>query len=101
MQAMIENEITDYKKWKTEFDMGQNFRKEHGATGEEHIYRDVSDPNRVIVTLQWDNKKRFEEFFKSDEAKQRMEKAGVKNTNSMLAYEAGGDNASCTAYKMH
>ena len=42
-----------------------------------NILRDLDDPNRAIVTAEWDNIENAKKFAESDELRARMQEGGV------------------------
>lgn len=87
---MIEHEVKDYNTWKRHFDKDMPERKKSGATGKESVYRDVKDPNKLIIAMEWKDKEGFERMMNSDKIKQVMDEAGVIKVPSVTYYEGSG-----------
>jgi hypothetical protein len=69
--------VSDYAKWRAAFDANANFRKEHGATGVNHVYRDVENPNAVMLNLEWNNLEKARLFAADPKLRELMRDAGV------------------------
>ena len=69
--------VSDYAKWRTAFDSNSTFRKDAGATGINHIYRDVENPGTVTAIMEWNNIDKARLHFADPKLKDVMKDAGV------------------------
>jgi len=60
----IDNTVRDFDSWKTVFDKFERFRQDHGVRSY-RVSRDVADPNRVTVDLDFDTIPEAESFLGS------------------------------------
>jgi len=100
MYALVEHEVKNFSVWKKHFDKSKKERKMGGATGKESIFRDIKNPNKLIIGMEWDNKRNFEKTINSDEIKQVMEEAGVIKVPSVTVYEGNERNMQCSCQVM-
>jgi quinol monooxygenase YgiN len=73
---IMQHSVKDFAAWKMIFDSAAAMRKAGGELSA-HVYRDVSDPNRVTVVNQWNSMENAQKFVQSPDLKAAMEKAGV------------------------
>ena len=73
---LVRSNVEDYAKWKAAFDGDIGFRGSLGSLGG-HVLQDASDPNHVVVLLEWDTMENLQQFVQSDELKEKMQEAGV------------------------
>lgn len=73
----VQQTVEDYKIWRPLFDSDSARRHTAGATGVNQIYRDIENPNKVTVVLEWDNQENAHKFLKDPALKEIMQKAGV------------------------
>ena len=65
---MIGLRTDDYDKWQNIHDSFVEERKEFGIT-EDHVYRDVRDPNAALVHLVVDDVSRASGWFQTDKVR--------------------------------
>ncbi len=68
--------VRDYSEWKTGYDAHEPSRAAAGLT-EKHVLQDADDPNTIMLVFEAEDLKRAEEFSKSDDLREAMQKAGV------------------------
>ncbi|MFN2390703.1 MAG: cyclase [Pyrinomonadaceae bacterium] len=68
--------VQDYSEWKTGYDAHEPSRAAAGLT-EKHLLQDANDPNTVMLIFEAEDLKRAEEFSKSDDLREAMQKSGV------------------------
>ncbi|UCG69834.1 MAG: cyclase [Thermoplasmata archaeon] len=70
--------VEDYEKWKKVYDdeERQADRRKNGSKGG-YVYRNPSDPNEVVVLLEWDDADRANKYVDSQKLKQAMGRAGL------------------------
>lgn len=72
----IELKVTDYAKWRSNYDSAAAIREKGGITSS-HVYRSADDPNTILV---WDETKdpaKTRDTLTSPEMKNTMQQAGV------------------------
>jgi heme-degrading monooxygenase HmoA len=75
--AFISHTVADYAKWRERFDANEPTRRAAGATGVKQVYRDLEDPNRITVLIEWDSAENAQRFFQDPKTKELMAAAGV------------------------
>jgi hypothetical protein len=60
----IDNTVRDFDSWKTVFDKFERFRRDHGVR-RYRLSRDVAEPNRVTIDLDFDTLPEAETFLDS------------------------------------
>ncbi len=73
---IVRHNARDYSEWKTGYDAHEPIRAAAGLT-EKHLLQDADDPNVVTLIFEAKDLKRAEEFSKSDDLREAMQKAGV------------------------
>ena len=68
--------VRDYSEWKTGYDAHEPSRAAAGLA-EKHLLQDADDPNVVTLIFEAEDLKRAEEFSKSDDLREAMQKTGV------------------------
>jgi hypothetical protein len=68
--------VRDFSEWKTGYDAHEPSRTAAGLT-EKHLLQDADDPNTVMLIFEAEDLKRAEEFSKSDDLREAMQKSGV------------------------
>lgn len=67
----------DYDAWKPVFDGQEQLRRDHGGLGH-RIYRDIHDPNRVVVHNDFSSEQEAKAFSEDPELKAAMDRGGVE-----------------------
>ena len=73
---LIRHKVTDYERWKSAFDAHSITRQAAGSRGGQ-LFRNASDPNELVVLLEWDVLEKARQFAQSDELRGVMQRAGV------------------------
>ena len=73
---LVRHKVSDFSKWKSAYDNHSPARKEAGLK-EEHLLRNLDDPNEVTLLFEVKDLKRAKEFGASANLRQAMQDAGV------------------------
>lgn len=73
---LIRQRVKDYEQWKLAFDAHSLTRQANGSRGGQ-LFRNASDPNELVVLLEWDVLERAHQFAQSEELREVMQQAGV------------------------
>ena len=73
---LIRHHVADYLAWKAVFDEHEPARRANGSQGG-WLFRDVDDPQEVLLLLAWDDLERARLFVDSDDLREAMTRAGV------------------------
>ena len=73
---LIRHHVEDYDSWKAVFDEHELTRRANGSQGG-RLFRDASDPNEVLLLLEWDDLERARLFADSDDLREAMARSGV------------------------
>jgi heme-degrading monooxygenase HmoA len=73
---LIRHHVADYAAWKAVFDEQELTRRANGSQGG-RLFRSSSDPNDVLLLLEWDDLDRARLFADSDDLREAMARAGV------------------------
>ena len=73
---LLRHKVRDYEKWKSAFDAHSVTRQANGSRGGQ-VFRNDSDPNEVIMLLEWDVLETARQFVKSEDLREAMQRAGV------------------------
>ena len=77
MAAMlIRHRVADFAAWLPAFTAESPVRRAHGAR-QERVLRSATDPDEVLVLLEWDDLDRARLYADSDDARIAMWQAGV------------------------
>ena len=68
--------VQDYERWKTGFDGIKSILKENGAKSR-RIFRELEDPNKVIVIIKWDDLEKAKKLADDDEMRAKFLKLGI------------------------
>ena len=74
---VVHHRVRDYDAWKPVFDEHEGVRRSHGEI-EHRIYRDIHDPNRVVVHNDFPSEDAAKAFMEDPSLKEAMERAGVE-----------------------
>ena len=75
--VVVHHRVRDYGAWKAVFDEHEASRREHGGI-EIRVYRDIHDPNRVIVHNDFPSEEAARGFLEDPSLKEAMARAGVE-----------------------
>ncbi len=73
---IVRHSVRDFSEFKKAYDSHAPIRVAAGLA-EQHVLQDADDPNMVTVILKADDLKRAEEFARSDDLREAVQKAGV------------------------
>jgi hypothetical protein len=73
---LVRHRVSDYSKWKTAYDSHSPAREKAGLK-EEHLLRNIDDPNEVILLFQAGEIEKAKEFSESADLREAMQDAGV------------------------
>jgi heme-degrading monooxygenase HmoA len=79
---LIRHHVADYAAWKAVFDENELMRRANGSQGG-RLFLDASDPNEVLVLLEWDDLDRARLFADSDDLQVAMARGGVSDRPDM------------------
>jgi quinol monooxygenase YgiN len=74
---VVHHRVRDYDAWKLVFDDHESVRRSHGEI-EHRVYRDMHDPNRVIVHNDFPSEGAAQGFMDDPSLREAMERAGVE-----------------------
>jgi heme-degrading monooxygenase HmoA len=74
---VVHHRVADYDAWKVVFDAHESVRRSHGET-EHRVYRDIHDPNRVIVHNDFPSEDAARGFTEDPSLHDAMARAGVQ-----------------------
>lgn len=89
----VRHKVNDHNQWKRAYDDFASVRKQSGVTSAS-VYRDLDDPNTIIVTHQFPNMSAALDFANSDDLQSAMEQAGVNGRPEIWF----GDDVEHTTY---
>lgn len=72
----IRHSVADFSKWKTVYDEGKSMIKSNGGK-RQTLYKNVDNPNELIVVTEVDNLDNARKLVQSDDLKNAMHNAGV------------------------
>ena len=87
---LIRHRVRQYHDWKAVFDADAAARHAYGALSG-RIFRGVSDPDEVVVVLEWDDPERARLFARSDDLRQALALAGVADQPDIWILGEGAD----------
>ena len=73
---LVRHKVSDFSKWKSAYDAHSPARKEAGLR-EEHLLRNMDDPNEVILLFELKDLGKAKEFGASANLREAMQDAGV------------------------
>ena len=74
--VLIRHHVTNFDAWKAVFDEDEVARRANGSRGG-RLFLSSSDPNEVLILLEWDDLDRARLFADSDDLREAMDRAGV------------------------
>ena len=75
---LIRHHVSDFDRWKAVFDDHGITRRANGSRGG-RLFRNVADPDELLVLLEWDDLERARLFLDSDDVRVAMTLAGVSD----------------------
>ena len=85
---LMRHRVADYPAWKAAFDEHEITRHANGSQGG-RLFRDVADPNEILVLLEWDDLERARLFVDSDDLKEGLIRSGVAGATDIWFLEDG------------
>ena len=73
---LIRHKVADYAAWKPVFDEHGTNRAANGSQGG-RVFQNSTNPNEVLILLEWDDLDRADLFVRSDDLSEAMVLAGV------------------------
>ena len=73
---LVRHKVTDYEKWKSAFDAHSITRQANGSRGGQ-LFRNVTDPNELVVLLEWHDLEKARQFSQSEELRAKLQEVGV------------------------
>jgi quinol monooxygenase YgiN len=83
---VVHHRVRDYDAWKTVFEEHEAVRRSHGQI-EHRVYRDIHDPNRVVVHNDFASEEAARSLLEDPSLKEAMERAGVEGEPGMSFME--------------
>jgi quinol monooxygenase YgiN len=74
---VVHHRVRDYDAWKPVFDEHEPVRRSHGEI-EHRVYRDLHDPNRVVVHNDFPSEDAARAFTDDPSLAEAMQRAGVE-----------------------
>jgi hypothetical protein len=71
---LIRHHVADYAAWKAVFDEHETTRRANGSQGG-WLFRDATDPQEVLLLLEWDDLERARLFADSDDLREVLARA--------------------------
>jgi hypothetical protein len=85
---LVRHRVTDYEQWKAVFDAHSLTRQANGSRGGQ-LFRNASDPNELLVLLEWDVLEKARQYAQSEELREVMQRAGVVDCPSISFLKDG------------
>ena len=76
--VLIRHHVTNFDLWKAVFDEDEVARRANGSQGG-RLFLSSSDPNEVLILLEWDDLDRARLFADSDDLREVMTRGGVND----------------------
>jgi hypothetical protein len=73
---IIRHPVRDYAAWRPVYDAHEAVRTTAGLTNG-RVFRSTEDPNDILIMLDMADRRRAEEFGRSDDLREAMRRAGV------------------------
>ena len=76
---LVHHKVADYAQWRPIYDEHAATRKASGASGSAsgRVFRRATDPNELVILLEWDDLEKARQFAQSEDLRQTMQRAGV------------------------
>ena len=79
---LIRHKVTDYADWLLAFKAQEATRRAHGCQSGQ-LFRNASDPNEVLILLEWDSFDRAWLFAQSDDMREELRRTEVTDEPSL------------------
>jgi hypothetical protein len=73
---LVRHKVADFFTWKAAYDAHLTARQKAGLK-QEHLLRNIDDPNEVILLFEAEDVQKAREFGNSSDLREAMQKAGV------------------------
>jgi hypothetical protein len=73
---ILRHSIRDYAAWRPVYDAHETARRAAGLTNG-RVFRSAEDPNDILILFDMADRCRAEEFGRSDDLREAMQRAGV------------------------
>ncbi len=83
---LVRHKVEDYNKWHPMYTEHESTRKAVGSKGT-RLFRNASDPNELIILLEWDDLQKAQQFACSPDLREVMERAGVADQPDLYFLE--------------
>jgi len=80
--------LADYEKWRSAFDAHGATRQANGSRGGQ-LFRDASDPNALVILMEWDDLEKARQFTRSEDLREVMQGAGVIDHSDLYFLKDG------------
>jgi len=87
-QMIIRHKVVDFDKWKTAYEEHQSERQGAGLK-DLHLWRNMDDPNEVIVMFEASDVAKARDFAGSSDLKEKMLAAGVQGAPDIIFLSDG------------
>lgn len=81
--VLVRHRVEDYLTWKASFDSNAPARRAAGCLGTT-VFHASDDPDNVVVLLEWDELHNAQQFARSDDLREAMERAGVVDAPDVM-----------------
>jgi heme-degrading monooxygenase HmoA len=85
---LLRHKVTNYEQWKAAFDAHSLTRQANGSRGGQ-LFCSASDPNELVVLLEWDVLEAARQYAQSEEFHEVMQRAGVVGRPSISFLKDG------------
>ena len=73
---IVHHSVRDYAAWRPAYDAHEAARRAAGLTSG-RVFRSTDDPNDILILFNTSDRRRAEEFGRSDDLRTTMQNAGV------------------------
>ena len=73
---IVHHAVRDYGAWRPAYDAHEAARRAAGLTNG-RVFRSAEDPNDILILFDMADRRRAEEFGRSDDLREAMRRAGV------------------------
>jgi len=85
---LVRQKVLDYDRWKSAFDAHSVTRQANGSRGGQ-VFRNASDPHELFVLLEWDVLEGARQFTQSEDWREAMRRAGVRDHSTIFFLKDG------------
>jgi len=91
--VLVRHKVNNYDTWRPIFEADGERRRAGGCTGT-HLFRNLDNPNEVIINLQWDSVENARKFVANPGLEEVMKNAGVVDQPDVYFLDDAGRTAS-------